>query len=76
MVDGKLYDNDDQPLHMLALLLENVGIDAAIRLGDPGVWREAVAELERHFVVVAQEMPEFFAFCWALPQVGPFGTWT
>jgi hypothetical protein len=28
-------------------LLENVGVDAAIRLGDPAVWREAIAELDR-----------------------------
>jgi len=30
---------------MLALLLENVGIDKAIRFGDPNVWREAIADL-------------------------------
>jgi hypothetical protein len=45
MVDGKLYDDDEQRLHMLGLLLENVGVDAAIRLGDPQVWREAIAKL-------------------------------
>jgi hypothetical protein len=45
MVDGKLYEDDEQRLHMLALLLENVGADAAIRLGDPQVWRVAIAEL-------------------------------
>lgn len=35
MIEGRL--------NMLALLLENVGADAAVRLGDPEVWREAVA---------------------------------
>jgi hypothetical protein len=45
MVDGKLYEDDEQRLHMLGLLLENVGVDAAIRLGDPQVWREAIAKL-------------------------------
>ena len=30
---------------VLALLLENLGIDMAIRLGDPADWRKAVAEL-------------------------------
>ena len=45
MVDGKLYCDDAQRLHILALLLENVGVDAAVRLGDPQVWRDAVAEL-------------------------------
>ena len=43
MVDGKLYDDDEQRLHMLGLLLENLGADAAVRLGDPQVWRDAVA---------------------------------
>ena len=32
---------------MLGLLLENVGADAAVHLGDPEVWREAVAALPR-----------------------------
>ncbi|MEX2092146.1 MAG: hypothetical protein WD971_05685 [Pirellulales bacterium] len=45
MVDGKLYDFDEERLHMLGLLLENVGADAAVRLGDPKVWRAAVAAL-------------------------------
>jgi hypothetical protein len=30
---------------MVGLLLENVGIDQAIRLGQPEVWREAIANL-------------------------------
>jgi hypothetical protein len=30
--------------YVLGLLLENVGVDAAVRLGDPQVWREAVAD--------------------------------
>jgi len=30
---------------MLGLLLENVGVNAAVRLGDPQMWRDAVAEL-------------------------------
>ena len=29
---------------MLALLLENVGIDAAVRLGDPAIWKQAIDE--------------------------------
>ena len=32
-------------ISLLALLLENVGIDAAVHLGDPKLWREAIAEL-------------------------------
>ena len=45
MVDGKLFDTDEQRLMMLGMLLENLGADAAVRLGDPQVWREAVAGL-------------------------------
>ena len=39
------YDDHEERLQMLGLLLENVGVDAAVRLGDPQVWRDAVAEL-------------------------------
>ncbi len=28
-------------------MLENLGVDAAVRLGDPKVWREAIDALER-----------------------------
>jgi hypothetical protein len=45
MDQGKLFWSDEQRLTMLGLLLQNVGIDAAIRLGDPRAWREAIAEL-------------------------------
>lgn len=45
MFDGRLYAYDEERLTMLALLLENVGIDRAIRLGDPRLWREAIAQL-------------------------------
>ena len=45
MVDGKLFDSDEQRLMMLGMLLENLGADAAVRLGDPQIWREAVAAL-------------------------------
>ena len=31
---------------MLALLLENIGVDKAVRLGRPDVWRAAVAALK------------------------------
>lgn len=45
MVDGRLFWSDDERLTLLALLLENVGADAAVRLGNPEVWRAAVAGL-------------------------------
>lgn len=46
MIDGKLFASDEERLTMLALLLENISIDAAVCLGDPAVWRAAVAALE------------------------------
>lgn len=45
LVFGKLYDYDEERLHMLGCLLENIGADAAVQLGDPQVWRDAVANL-------------------------------
>ena len=47
MCEGKLLWNDEARLNLLTLLLENVGADAAVRLGDPAVWRAAVAELPK-----------------------------
>ena len=46
MFGGKLYWEDEEPLTVLALSLENVGMDAAVRLSDPQLWRAAVAALE------------------------------
>lgn len=45
LIRGKLYWRDEDRLHMLALLLENIGADRAVRIGDPRVWREAIAAL-------------------------------
>jgi hypothetical protein len=45
MIDGKLFWDQTQRLTLLALLLENVGADEAVRLGDPEVWRAAIREL-------------------------------
>jgi hypothetical protein len=45
MIGGRLFHTDEERLNMLALLIENVGVDAAVRLGDPDVWRAAVAAL-------------------------------
>jgi len=45
MVRGRLFWDDEQRLLLLGLLLENVGVDAAVRLGDPNVWRAAVSDL-------------------------------
>ena len=50
MSGGKLFNSDKDRLLILALLLENVGIDAAVRLGPPQSWRKAIAALpnKRH----------------------------
>ena len=45
MVDGKLFWSEEERLTMLALLLENVGVDQAVRIGNPDIWRAAVANL-------------------------------
>ncbi len=45
MIDGKLFWTEKERLAILGLLLENVGVDQAVRLGDPRVWTEAVAGL-------------------------------
>jgi hypothetical protein len=43
---GMLFWDDAERLTLLALLLENVGVDRAVRLGDPEVWRAAVRDLK------------------------------
>ena len=45
MYEGKLFWEDSERVTMLALLLENVGVDRAVRLGNPAVWRAAVEAL-------------------------------
>jgi hypothetical protein len=45
MHGGKLFWDETQRLTLLALLLENVGVDQAVQLGDPEVWRAAVRDL-------------------------------
>ena len=47
MCRGKLFGSDEQRLTMLGLLLENMGADAAVSLGDITVWKEAIEARER-----------------------------
>ena len=47
LIDGKLLWDAEERLTLLGLLLENVGADAAVRLGDASVWRSAVADLPK-----------------------------
>ena len=42
---GKLFWTEEERVTLLALLLENIGVDRAVQLGDPSVWKAAVAEL-------------------------------
>ncbi len=46
MYKGKLFWDDEQRVQLLGCLLENVGAAAAVQLGDPAVWKRAVAALE------------------------------
>jgi hypothetical protein len=43
--EGKLLMDDEQRIDLLGLLLENVGADQAVRLGNPAVWRDAIQQL-------------------------------
>ncbi len=43
---GGIFVNERQRLTVLAMLLENVGIDKAVQLGNPKDWKAAIAELE------------------------------
>ena len=45
LIDGKLFWSEEERLTMFAHLLENVGANQAVRIGNPGVWRAAVANL-------------------------------
>jgi hypothetical protein len=46
MVRGKLLWDEEDRVKLLGLLLENVGADRAVRLGNPDVWRAAVGNLD------------------------------
>jgi hypothetical protein len=43
---GGIFTSEEQRLTVLAMLLENLGTDKAVRLGNPADWKAAVAELE------------------------------
>ena len=44
--EGKLFFGDEDRLTLLAALLEHLGLEKAVRLGKPALWRQAVAALE------------------------------
>jgi hypothetical protein len=43
---GGIFVDESERLTVLAMLLENLGIDKAVRLGNSKDWKDAVAELE------------------------------
>lgn len=45
IIGGKLFWTDEDRLALLAMLLENVGAAAAVKLGEAETWRRAVATL-------------------------------
>lgn len=47
LIEGKIFWSDEQRITMLGWMLEQLGADAAVRLGEPEVWREAVEEMLR-----------------------------
>ena len=44
---GGIFLNERQRLVVLAMLLENLGIDKALRFGNLEDWKAAIADLER-----------------------------
>jgi len=43
---GGIFASDEQRMTVLAMLLENLGIDRVVRLGNPADWKAAIEELE------------------------------
>ena len=46
MYNGKLFFEEEERIILLGLLLENVGIDKAITIGNPETWKNAIKELK------------------------------
>ena len=47
LIEGKLFLSEEERIKMLALLLENIGVDKAVCLGDIDVWKAAIQKRER-----------------------------
>ena len=45
LIEGQLFWSDEDRINLLGSLLEHVGADRAVRLGNPDVWRQAVDRL-------------------------------
>ena len=46
MIRGRLFWSDEERLLVLAALLEQMGASAAVRIGNPEVWRAAIRGLD------------------------------
>ncbi len=44
---GGIFSNDRERLTVLAMLLENLGIDTAVHFGKLADWKAAIADLEK-----------------------------
>ncbi len=49
ILDGKLLWTEKERIELLGLLLENVGADKVVQLGDPKVWADAVRGIQPMF---------------------------
>ena len=47
MYEGRRFFSEEERITMLALLLENVGIDRVVELGPLDLWEAAVADCRR-----------------------------
>lgn len=45
MYQGKLFFSERERRNLLGLLLENVGADVAVRMGEAEVWKDAIRTL-------------------------------
>ena len=46
MAEGRLFWTEEERVNLLAMLLENVGARRAVRLGNVGVWKAAIEEID------------------------------
>lgn len=44
LIDGMLFGTEADRIIMLGLLLENLGVNKAVQLGDAETWRAAISE--------------------------------
>ncbi len=57
MSGGKLFGSEKTRRLVLGMLLENMGMDAVVRLGDLASWKEAVVAVEQEPHVTREAPP-------------------